>query len=105
MTDNKSFLPIPPGEILAEEFMVPYGITQNRLARDLHIPPARINDIIHGRRGITVDTAMRFAQYFRTTAQFWMNLQSRFDLLRAKDEIWPAIQRDILPVMASSDRA
>ena len=72
--------PIPPGEILLEEFMRPLGISQNKLARDLDVPVARINDIIHARRGISADTALRLSVYFQTTAEFWLNLQSRYDL-------------------------
>ena len=66
--------PIPPGEILLEEFMRLYGVSQNRLARDLGVPIARVNDIIHARRGISADTALRLAAYFRTSAEFWLNL-------------------------------
>lgn len=72
--------PITPGEILQEEFMNPMQISQNKLARDIDVPVARINDIIHGRRSITPDTAFRLAIYFGTTPEFWLNLQMRFDI-------------------------
>lgn len=72
--------PIAPGEILFEDFMRPLGISQNRLARDLDVPVARINDIIHASRSITADTALRLAEYFNTSAEFWLNLQSRYEL-------------------------
>ena len=72
--------PIPPGEILLEEFMRPLGVSQNKLARDLDVPVARINDIIHAKRGISADTALRLAAYFGTSAEFWLNLQTRYDL-------------------------
>lgn len=72
--------PIPPGEILLEEFMKPHGLTQNKLARNLDIPPARVNDIVHTRRGITSDTAIRLAVYFGTSPEFWLNLQTAYDL-------------------------
>ena len=72
-----------PSEILLEEFMKPLGISQNRLARDIDVPPARINDIVHGRRAITADTALRLGKYFGTSAELWMGLQMDYDLRRA----------------------
>ena len=90
--------PIPPGEILLEEFMKPLGISQNKLARDLDVPVGRINDIIHGRRGITADTALRFGKYFKTTAEFWIHLQGRHDLKIAKRDIWPLLEKNIRPI-------
>ncbi len=86
---------ISPGEILLEEFMAPSGISQNRLARDLAVTPARINDIVHGRRGITADTALRLAKYFGTTPEMWLNLQSNYDLRRAKRDLWPDINAHV----------
>jgi addiction module HigA family antidote len=83
---------IPPGEILLEEFMKPLGISQNQLARDLDIPPARINEIVKGRRSITADSALRLARYFGTSPELWMNLQSDYDLRKARRESWPAIE-------------
>src|SRR5262245_12295583 len=85
--------PIAPGEILLEEFMRPHGLTQNRLARDLDVPVARINDIVHARRGITADTALRLAAYFGTTAEFWLNLQTRYDLKVARRTAGRAISK------------
>jgi antitoxin HigA-1 len=75
--------PITPGEISLEEFMKPPGVSQNKLARDIDVPPARINDIVHGRRSVTADTALRLGFYFNTTPEFWLNLQTRFDLKTA----------------------
>jgi addiction module HigA family antidote len=72
--------PIHPGEILDEEFLKPLAISQYRLAKDMGVPPVRINEIVHGKRGITADTALRLAKFFGTTAEFWMNLQVHFDL-------------------------
>ncbi len=72
--------PTSPGEILQEEFLEPMNITAYRLAREVHIPQSRISDIINGKRGITADTAMRFAMYFGTTPQFWLNIQNQYDL-------------------------
>ena len=72
--------PISPGEVLQEEFLGPMNVTAYRLAKEIHIPQSRISDIIIGKRGITADTAMRFAMYFRTTPQFWLNIQNQYDL-------------------------
>ena len=72
--------PIHPGEILDEEFLKPLAISQYRLSKDIRVPPVRINEIVHGKRGITADTALRLAKFFGTTAEFWMNLQIHFDL-------------------------
>jgi addiction module HigA family antidote len=72
--------PIHPGEILMEDFIEGFGITQNRLAVSIGVPPRRINEIVHGKRGITADTAIRLARYFGTSEEFWMNLQSNYEL-------------------------
>jgi addiction module HigA family antidote len=72
--------PVSPGEILQEEFLEPMNVTAYRLAKEVHIPQSRISDILNGKRGITADTAMRFAMYFGTTPQFWLNLQNQYDL-------------------------
>ena len=76
----KRSAPIHPGEILHEEFLLPMALSQYRLAKDIGVPPRRINEIVLGKRGITADTALRLARYFGTTDQFWMNLQARYDL-------------------------
>ncbi len=83
----KKIAPIHPGEILFEEFMNPLGITQYRLAVDINVSPRRINEIVHGQRAISADTALRLARYFGTSEQFWLNLQSRYDLEIQKDEM------------------
>lgn len=75
---------ISPGEILLTEFLEPSGTSQNKLARDIDIPVSRVNDIIQGKRGITVDTAIRFAEYFKTTVNFWLNMQTNYDIERAE---------------------
>ena len=90
--------PITPGEILLKEFLEPLGISQNKLARDIDVPITRVNDIIHGKRGITADTALRLGAYFGTTPEFWLNLQARYDLKRAKRELWPGIEKKIRPL-------
>jgi addiction module HigA family antidote len=79
--------PIHPGEILMEEFLRPLEITQYRLAKDISVPPRRINEIIHGKRTITADTALRLSRYFGTSERFWLNLQSRYDLEKHKDSL------------------
>jgi antitoxin HigA-1 len=95
MAKTKKFDPIPPGEILAEEFMKPNRISQNRLARDLDVNPARINDIVHGRSTITAPVALRLAKYFGTTPELWMNLQADYDLRRARATDWPKIEKRV----------
>lgn len=89
--------PISPGEILSMEFLKPLGISQSRLARDLAVPVGRINDIIQGKRSITPDTALRLAVYFNMTPEFWMNLQSHYDLKLAKQNLLPKIERSVRP--------
>ena len=84
--------PILPGEILLEEFMKPNGLSQNRLARDIDVNPARVNDIIHGRSAITAGIALRLGKYFSTTAELWMNLQASYDLRRARAADWPKLE-------------
>lgn len=89
--------PIHPGEILAEEFMKPLGLSINRVARDLRVPVTRIAEIVRGRRRVSSDTALRLARYFRTTPGFWMNLQSAYDLEVAEREGMERILRDVHP--------
>jgi addiction module HigA family antidote len=86
---------VTPGEILLEEFMRPLGISQNRLARELHVPPVRVHDIVHGRRAITPDTALRLARHFGVSAEFWLNLQSRYELKQARRTIGPEIDKSV----------
>lgn len=93
----KKLTPILPGDILLKEFMEPLDISQNKLARDLDVPVGRINDIIKGKRTITTDTALRFAVYFRTTPEFWLNLQNRFDLKVAQRTLLPKIEKGVRP--------
>ena len=79
--------PIHPGEVLYEDFIVPLGVTQHRVAVAIDVPPRRINEIVHGKRRITADTALRLARYFGTSDRFWLNLQSRYDLEVERDSI------------------
>src|ERR1700692_4356720 len=89
--------PIHPGEILRAEFMEPLRLSMNRLALDLRVPVTRIAEILHERRGITPDTALRLARYFNTSAGFWLNLQSAYDLEVAQDELSRNIEREVQP--------
>ena len=84
---KRDFAPIHPGEILLEEFLNPMGISQYRLAKDISVPQRRIGEIVQGKRAITADTALRLGRFFGMEAQFWLNLQARYDLLRAEDEL------------------
>ena len=95
---RKELGPILPGEILWKEFMEPLGISQNKLARDINVPVTRIGDIIHGRRGITTDSALRLAIYFGTTPEFWVNLQARYELKISRRDLLPAIQKNVRPL-------
>lgn len=97
---RKTLNPIHPGEILLEEFLVPMEISQYRLAKDVHVPPRRINEIVHGKRAITADTALRLSRYFGTTAEFWTNLQSAYDLDVARQDIGSKLEKEIEPVAA-----
>ena len=87
--------PIHPGEILLEEFLEPMGISQYRLAKDISVPPRRINEIVNGKRGISADTALRLARYFGTSAEFWMNLQTHYLLELRKDQLGDTITKEV----------
>ncbi len=93
--------PIKPGEILREDFMDQLGISINKLSRDLSVPPNRISEIVNGKRAITADTALRLQRYFGVEAQFWLNLQTEYDLRMMKRKIWSDIERRIIPVNTS----
>jgi addiction module HigA family antidote len=86
---------IHPGEILLEEFLNPLGISQYQLAKDISVPPRRINEIVHGQRSITADTGLRLARYFGTSERFWLNLQSRYDLEVEKDRLGRRLDREV----------
>ena len=96
MATNK-MRPIHPGEILREEFLAPLDMSAHALAMDLRVPAPRINDIVRERRAVTPDTALRLARYFGTTAQFWLNLQSSFDLKQVTGEQGKKIDREVRP--------
>jgi len=89
-------LPLPhPGEILDEEFLKPLKITQYRLAKDIGVPARRINEIVHGKRSISADTALRFSRYFGNSAEFWLNLQAHYDLAKAKDKLAEILETEV----------
>ena len=94
---KRDFGPIHPGEILLEEFLVPMGITQYRLAKDISVPQRRISEIVNGGRAITADTALRLGRFFGMEAQFWINLQSRYELLQAEAELGKRLEQEVRP--------
>lgn len=100
MTITDKIPPIHPGEILMEDFIKGFEITQHKLAVAIGVPPRRINEIVHGKRGISADTALRLAKYFGVSAKFWLNLQTQYDLDRAEDRVAEAIA-SIQPLVAA----
>ena len=89
--------PVHPGEVLLEEFLHPMGLSQYRLAKDIGVPPRRINEIVHGKRAVTADTALRLARYFGTSARFWLNLQAQYDLDIQSDILGDRLEREVVP--------
>lgn len=98
--NTREFDPIHPGEILLEEFLKPMGISPYRLAEDTGIPQRRINEIVHGKRGITADTALRLGRFFGMEAQFWVNLQARYDLLYAQAALGSRLSQEVRSLAA-----
>jgi len=94
---KRDFEPIHPGEILLEEFLKPMEITQYRLAKDISVPQRRISEIVHGKRSITADTALRLGRFFNMEPQFWLNLQARYDLLQAEAELEERLDDEVRP--------
>jgi addiction module HigA family antidote len=91
----RKITPIHPGEVLLEEFLAPLGISQYRLAKQIGVPPRRINEIVHGQRAISADTALRLARYFSTSDRFWLNLQTHYDLEVQRDRLGDRLQREV----------
>jgi addiction module HigA family antidote len=91
----KKIMPVHPGEILQEEFLTPMGISQNKLGRDLGVSPRRINEIVHGKRSVTADTALRLSIYFNNSATFWLGLQMDYDLDVAEDTLSDKIHNEV----------
>ena len=92
---KRDFDPVHPGEILLEEFLEPLGLSQYRLARGISVPARRINEIVHGKRSVTADTALRLARFFGTSDRFWLNLQTRFDLEVEKDKLGKPLESQV----------
>jgi antitoxin HigA-1 len=104
MAEN-TFPPVNPGEILLEEFLRPMGISQYRLAQEISVPARRINEIVHGKRSITPDTALRLSRYFGLSERFWLNLQSRYDLEIEKDRLNGRLDREVKALVISRVQA
>ena len=93
--NTKRLPPVHPGEVLLEEFLKPMGMSQYRLAKGISVPPRRINEIVHGKRSISADTALRLSRFFRTSERFWMNLQTRFDLETVKRRLGERLEAEV----------
>ena len=94
MTKEK-MIPIHPGEILQEDFLIPMGISQYRLSKDISVPPRRINEIVHGKRAVSANTALRLSKYFGTSERFWLNIQAKFDLEVEKDKLGDRLENEV----------
>jgi len=92
---QKKIPPVPPGEVLREEFLKPLGISQYQLAKDISVPPRRINEIVHGKRAVTADTALRLSRYLGTSERFWLNLQARYELEVEKDRLGGRLKKEV----------
>ena len=92
--------PVHPGEVLQEEFLLPLGISQYRLAKDTGVPPRRINEIVHGRRGVSADTALRLGRFFGVEPEFWLNLQTHYELEAARDTLGRRLDSEVHPFAA-----
>ncbi|MDQ6885813.1 MAG: HigA family addiction module antitoxin [Gemmatimonadota bacterium] len=92
---TRKLAPIHPGEVLQADFLEPLALSQYRLAQDISVPPRRINEIVHGKRSVSADTALRLARYFGTTERFWLNLQARFDLEEQRDRLGARLAREV----------
>ncbi len=98
----KKMAPVHPGEILFEEFLKPLGVSQYRLAKDINVPPRRINEIVQGKRSISADTALRLARYFGLSERFWLNLRSRYDLEVEKDKLDRRLEDEVKVLISKS---
>jgi addiction module HigA family antidote len=99
---KRDFPPIHPGEILLTEFLEPMGVSQYRLAKDIGVTPRRINEIVHGRRGITADTALRLGRFFTMEAQFWLNLQTQYDMELALEALEDRLDKEVHPFSSAA---
>lgn len=100
--DNEKLNPVHPGEVLLEEFLKPMELSQNRLALDIRVPARRINEIVHGKRRITADTALRLARYFGMSPQFWLGLQMDYDLDMASDQLSDRLEKEVMVYSTAS---
>lgn len=98
---HRRLAPIHPGEVLLEDFLEPLGLSQYRLAQDISVPPRRINEIVHGTRAVTADTALRLARYFSVSDRFWLNLQARFDLETERDRLGKRLVDEVAVLAAT----
>jgi antitoxin HigA-1 len=101
MTTRK-LAPIHPGEVLLHDFLEPFGLSQYRVAHDINVPARRVNEIVHGKRAVSADTALRFARYFGTSDRFWLNLQARFDLEVQRDLLGKRLEREVAVLAPAS---
>jgi addiction module HigA family antidote len=101
MTTQQS-TPIHPGEILMEEFLTPMGLSQYRVAKDIGVPARRINEIVHGKRGISADTSLRLARFFGMSERFWINLQTHYDLEIERDKLADRLDREVIAYSGNS---
>ena len=100
--EEKTMQPIHPGEVLMKEFLEPMGISQYRLAKDISVPPRRINEIVHRKRSITADTALRLGRFFNMSPQFWLNLQTRYDLEVTEDRLENRLDNEVHALQAQN---
>jgi addiction module HigA family antidote len=101
MTAKKKLPPTHPGDVLREDFLAPMALSANRLAIELHVPVTRVTEILHRRRSVTADTALRLARFFGTSAEFWVRLQSKYDLAVAEDESAEMVAREVRPLRSA----
>ncbi len=92
---KEKLVPVHPGEILQEDFLMPMGISQYRLSKDISVPPRRINEIVHGKRAVSANTALRLSKYFGTSERFWLNIQAKFDLEVEKDKLGDRLEHEV----------
>ncbi len=93
---KEKMAPVHPGEILKEDFLMPMGISQYRLSKDISVPPRRINEIVHGKRAVSANTALRLSKYFGTSERFWLNIQAKYDLEVEKDKLGDRLENEVL---------
>lgn len=103
LLEDESLRPVHPGAVLLEDFLRPLGMSQYRLARSISVPPRRVNEIVHETRAVTADTALRLGRFFGTTPQFWLNLQTRYDLDMTEDRLGDRLESEVVPLGTAAD--